>query len=143
MTWTDDQAKEEIGKSYAVETCRRLKVQGRDSEVVMIRFSSRDELEKAIKQELFYENQKFNFEESYGKKQQVIRCFKCQKFGKHIARLCPHEDVCKRCAEKHSDKNCQKEPKCANCSGNHEADNAKCPTFIEYRENRMKPYVQS
>ncbi|KAJ3743860.1 hypothetical protein EV360DRAFT_15300, partial [Lentinula raphanica] len=59
------------------------------------------------------------------------RCLKCQKMG-HFARECKRdEDVCGRCAKRHSTNSCSsKELFCANCNApGHGAADRSCPSF--------------
>ena len=63
---------------------------------------------------------------------EVIRCFKCQKYG-HMSNQCPNKDpnfnCCGRCSQSHRTNTClvpDTELKCANCGKKHKAGDTVC-----------------
>ncbi|KAJ3746962.1 hypothetical protein EV360DRAFT_31179, partial [Lentinula raphanica] len=61
------------------------------------------------------------------------RCLKCQKLGHFVKECKRDEDVCGRCAKRHSTNSCSStELLCANCNtpGHGAADRA-CPSFTK------------
>ena len=124
----------------SVDHCRRIKINNKDTHVIMVKFKENKHLARAVKEGLKVGKEKLNFEESYGKQKTIVRCFRCQEFGKHVARLCPNKQKCLKCSEEHQGKDChvtEADEKCANCRENHRADSASCVKFQEYKE-KMK-----
>lgn len=71
---------------------------------------------------------------------QILRCYRCQKFGHPIAK-CPGVQKCPKCAGEHSLKDCSSDNEmCANCiedeeqDATHRADSSSCPCFKTYRD---------
>jgi len=138
LTWSNEEAVEIIDKAFkgkVVDHCRRIKINNKDTHVIMVKFKENQHLMKAIDEGLKVDKENLNFEESYGRQKTIVRCFHCQEFGKHIARLCPNKAKCLKCSKEHNVKECtETEVKCANCQENHRADSAVCSTFQEHRE---------
>lgn len=62
---------------------------------------------------------------------EVRRCYRCQKYG-HIARLCPSEPACGRCAGSHAPGECNSAPKkCVNCGGPHTSGDPLCAEQVK------------
>ena len=143
LTWTNTEAGKIIEDAYgkdSVDHCRRIKINNKDTHVIMVKFKENKHLARAVKEGLKVGKEKLNFEESYGKQKTIVRCFRCQEFGKHVARLCPNKQKCLKCSEEHQGKDChvtEADEKCANCRENHRADSASCDKFQEYKE-KMK-----
>ena len=76
-------------------------------------------------------------EECSGRRVNIIRCFNCHKFGRHIERLCSNKAICGNCSGGHHTRDCTDsngELTCPNCSGKHKASSDTCPTFQEYKK---------
>lgn len=69
-------------------------------------------------------------------KRQLLQCHKCQRYG-HVKKYCPaKEEICLRCAGKHTSGLCQMKNnniqnktslyKCINCYGNHPSTSMQC-----------------
>ena len=59
---------------------------------------------------------------------QIVRCFKCQKFG-HISAKCQSAEKCGHCSENHLIRDCpnkNQESKCANCNLKHPTKYTQC-----------------
>ena len=135
LEWTDEEAIGLIGAEFGVEYCKRIKSRGKDTHVITVKFKSNLELKKAIDQGLKVGNESLNFHESYGRQRMIIRCYKCQEFGKHLANQCPNKIKCTKCSGEHRQENCSEDKeKCANCKGDHRADSISCTTFQEHKE---------
>ena len=63
------------------------------------------------------------------RKQKIVRCFNCQKFG-HSALQCSNDAVCVRCGENidPAGHNCN-HLNCANCNKQHSADSKHCEAY--------------
>ena len=71
---------------------------------------------------------------------QIIRCFKCQKFG-HISAKCQSGEKCENCSENHLFRNCpnkNQESKRANCNLNHPANCIQCDVYIKHLQTVIK-----
>ena len=144
LIWTDEEFEAIIKKTYEIEdkSCRRMIIKGKRSPLVSVKFANNTELTKAINEGLKIKETtaegdlqlKLNVEESRRRKPQIIRCYNCQRFGSHIARLCTSTRVCISCGEDHEDCEVTEKQKCANCKGPHKADSADCPKFKAYKE---------
>lgn len=57
----------------------------------------------------------------------LLRCYKCQKFG-HVAAVCRGKQWCARCGGEHEYGKCGQgvNPKCCNCGGDHSAGYGGC-----------------
>ena len=137
---TDAQIHNIVSKQYTLtekEGCRRMIIRGQPSELTSLKFATSEELQRAIAEGLKIEHGGYgrmcNIEESRRKKAQLIRCYNCQKFGSHVARLCQDTRACVSCGEDHED--CQTTSiKCANCKGVHKADSTDCSAFKTYKD---------
>ena len=72
---------------------------------------------------------------------QVVRCFKCQKFG-HISAKCQSAEECIYCCENHFFTDCPnkiQESKCANCNLKHPANYIQCDVYIK----QLQTVIQS
>ena len=144
LIWTDEQFEEIIKKTYEIEdkSCRRMIIKGRPSPLISVKFKNTAELTKAVTEGLLINEStsegdlklKLNVEESRRKKMQIIRCYNCQKFGSHIARLCNSRRACVNCSEDHVNCEATERLKCANCEGPHKADSTECPKFKAYKD---------
>ena len=65
----------------------------------------------------------------------LVRCYKCQKFG-HTKFNCRKNEVCTKCGqEDHTDfLECKNEAKCVNCQGKHASNDKECPKWKEEKE---------
>ena len=71
---------------------------------------------------------------------QVVRCFKCQKFG-HISAKCQSAEKCGHCSENHLSTDCSnnnQESKCANCNLKHPANYIQCDVYIKQLQTAMQ-----
>ena len=59
----------------------------------------------------------------------LIRCFKCQRFG-HTKKFCRNTEICPKCGESHVEEQCSKSLKCVNCGGEHSSFNKDCPRWV-------------
>ena len=144
LIFTDEEFETVIKKTYQIEdkSCRRMIIKGKRSPLMTVKFTSHAELTKAITEGLKIKETttdgelqlKLNVEESRRRKAQIIRCYNCQKFGSHIARLCTGTRACISCGKDHEDCKTTETLKCANCEGSHKADSADCPKFKAYKE---------
>jgi hypothetical protein len=65
------------------------------------------------------------------------QCYKCRRWGDHIAKNCKSKERCARCGAEHQTKDCTVEReafKCVNCKGSHSAAYRGCP----YRKTAQK-----
>ena len=135
LDWTNEEAKDIIEEKFEIDQCRRINSKGEKTHVMIIKFKTNMELKRAISEGLKHGNEKLNFEESYGKQRQIVRCYNCQVFGKHIAKLCPNKPKCQNCSGEHKREECRTTViKCANCQGDHKADSPECNVFKTYRD---------
>ena len=109
----------------------RFKKGGNPLQVVLVSFSSIDDVQNIISDGVFINNL-FLQPEKFIPKIKPTRCFKCNKFG-HVANLCKNNTHCCKCgSDQHSQKDCSSQSmKCVNCDGNHAASDTKCPIYIE------------
>ena len=59
----------------------------------------------------------------------ALQCYKCRRFGDHIAKFCRSKERCARCGQEHPTKDCQvekKDYKCVNCKESHSAAYGGC-----------------
>ena len=71
---------------------------------------------------------------------QIIRCFKCQKFG-HISAKCQSGEKCGQCSENLLFRDCpnkKQESKCAICNLNHPANYIQCDVYIKQLQTGIK-----
>ena len=71
---------------------------------------------------------------------QIVKCFKCQKFG-HISAKCQSAEKCGHCSENHLFRDCpnkNQESKCANCNLKHPANYIQCDVYIKQLQTVMK-----
>ena len=116
--------------------------------IVKLRFSSKEQLELAIKNKIKI-GQQLHYVEEFVQKPKVITCNRCQKFD-HISRLCRSSHLkCGRCSStKHETKDTDKctvkakeDFECCHCSGNHLTGSRFCPILQQKKEelfNRLK-----
>ena len=90
---------------------------------VKIVLKSENDLGKALHQGLFIDSIYYKTIPFLQNGIQIIRCFKCQKFG-HISAKCQSGEKYGHCSENHLFRDCpnkNQESKCANCNLNHPA----------------------
>ena len=71
---------------------------------------------------------------------QIIRCFKCQKFG-HISAKCQSGEKSGHCSENHLFRDCpnkNQERKCANCNLNQPPNYIQCDVYIKQLQTVLK-----
>lgn len=70
----------------------------------------------------------------YKKKERLLQCYKCQRFG-HTQGGCQSDSYrCGSCAGNHSRKDCKADfTRCANCQGDHLSSDGRCPRAVEVR----------
>jgi regulator of replication initiation timing len=72
------------------------------------------------------------------KREQPIRCYKCNKYG-HMQSKCPAaQPQCGRCAGFHETMNCPgtSPAKCAACHGPHPVTDPRCPVYEKHRDRK-------
>ena len=95
---------------------------------VKIVFKSGQLHEKALNGGIFVDNIYYRTQKFIQTGIQIIRCFKCQKFG-HISMNCKSDIACGHCTDTHKYKDCtmkHEAPKCVNCSKAHTSDSTNC-----------------
>ena len=105
---------------------------------IVLKFEN--DLGKALHQRLFIESIFYKTINFVQNGIQIIRCFKCQKFG-HISAKCQSGEKCGHCSENHLFSDCPKknqESKCANCNLNHPANYIHCDVYIKQLQTVIK-----
>ena len=100
---------------------------------VKIVLKSEIDLGKALHQGFFIDSNYHKTIPLVQKGIQIIRCFKCQKFG-HISAKCQSGEECGHCSETHlfrDSPNKNQENKFANCNLNHPAHYIQCDAYIK------------
>lgn len=72
------------------------------------------------------------------KREQPIRCYRCNKYG-HMQSKCPAvQPQCGRCAGFHETMNCPgtSPDKCAACHGTHQVTDPRCPVYEKHRDRK-------
>ena len=99
---------------------------------VKIVFKSGQLHEKALNEGIFVDNIYYRTQKFIQTGIQIIRCFKCQKFG-HISMNCKSDTACGHCTDIHKYKDCtmkHEAPKCVNCSEAHTSDSTSCTAYL-------------
>ena len=77
--------------NYTVEYIKRVRIKDSDtSQTVKVQVGSKEQMQRMIKNGIYIENRHYWVRYWV---QDVIRCYKCQKFG-HKAIECQREEVC-------------------------------------------------
>ena len=100
---------------------------------VKIVLKSENDPGKALHQGLFIDSIYFKTIPFVQNGRQIIRCFKCQKFG-HISAKCQSGEKCGHCSENQLFRDCpnkNQENKCANCNLNHPSNYIQCDVYIK------------
>lgn len=88
----------------------------------------------------YINNMKITFEAPH-KKQEILQCKRCQRFG-HSKNQCNRPYRCVKCGSDHPTNTCTKQPHtdatCANCNEKHPASYKGCQTYKQYRERITK-----
>ena len=67
----------------------------------------------------------------YNGQPKVLRCFKCQGLGDHVAAQCDKALTCSKCSGSHELKDCtEAKSLCANCGGEHSTTSFLCPKMV-------------
>jgi hypothetical protein len=67
----------------------------------------------------------------YNGQPKVLRCYKCQSLGEHIAAQCDKDMKCSKCSGSHELKDCtEAKSLCANCGGDHSTTSFLCPKMV-------------
>jgi hypothetical protein len=91
---------------------------------------------RAIKQGIYYNNERFPRVEKYSPQLQLIQCYKCNQLRHHASKCRSLHPVCGNCSEHHLTSECQSEiRKCALCKGDHGAAMPNCPIKKTEREH--------
>ena len=88
--------------------------------------------ERALNEGIFVDNIYYRTQKFIQTGIQIIRCFKCQKFG-HISMNCKSAITCGHCTGIHKYKDCtmkHEAPKCVNCSEAHTSDSTSCTAYL-------------
>ena len=107
---------------------------------VKIVLKSDNDLGKALQQGLFIDSIYYKTIPFVQNGIQIVRCFKCQKFG-HISAKCQSAEKCGHCSENHLFRDCpnkNQESKCANCNLKHPANYIQCDVYIKQLQTVMK-----
>jgi len=101
---------------------------GRDGAVghVKLLFNSASKRDEAVQRGRIYADGRRVAVTAVDWNREVKRCYQCQRYG-HIARQCPSQPACGRCAGSHSPGQCNSAPKrCVNCGGPHISGDPSC-----------------
>ena len=107
---------------------------GRGIPKVKVTFVKKEEMEAAINNSRLFIGARSCRTEEYKKKNGILQCYRCQRFG-HAQDSCKARDMrCGNCAGAHRRQDCTARASyCANCTGNHLASDGKCPRAIEVK----------
>ena len=101
---------------------------GRGIPKVKVTFEEKEEMEAAINNSRLFIGTRSCRTEEYKKKNRILQCYRCQRFG-HAQDSCKARDMrCGKCAGAHRRQDCTARASyCANCTGNHLASDGRCP----------------
>ena len=105
-----------LQESFPDATARRFVKKIKSTlNTVKIDFSNQNDMERAITNRIFLNDQYFRTNEFIeGERIPIVRCYFCQNFG-HIAKTYKSAPKCVKCAGNHSNGDCNsEEPTCAN-----------------------------
>ena len=119
---------------------RFIKRGSRKLGTVKIVLKSENDLGKALHQGLFIDSIYYKTILFVQNGIQIIRCFKCQKFG-HISAKCQSGEKYGHWSENHLFRDCpnkNQENKCANCNLHHPANYIQCDVYIKQLQAVIK-----
>ena len=138
---TDEMIQSSLDTQLAdAKATRFIKRHSRKLGTVKIMLKSENDLGKALHQELFIDCIYYKTTPFVQNGIQIVRCFKCQKFG-HISANCQPTEKCGHCSENHLFRDCpnrNQESKCANCNLKHPANYIQCDVYIKQLQTVMK-----
>ena len=107
---------------------------GRGIPKVKVTFEKKEEMEAAISNSRLFIGTRSCRTEEYKKKNRILQCYRCQRFG-HAQDSCKARDIrCGKCAGAHRRQECTARASyCANCTGDHLASDGRCPRAIEVK----------
>ena len=130
--FTDSKMTALLQESFPDATARRfLKKDKITLNTVKIDFPNRNDIERAITNGIFLNNQYFRTNEFIEEGRiPIVRSYNCQNFG-HIAKTCKSAPKCGKCAGNHSTGDCDsEEPTCANCQSRHASKDPNCEAYL-------------
>ena len=126
---TDEMIQSCFDTQFADATSTRfIKGDSTKLETVKIVLRSGNDRGKVLHQGLFIDSIYYKTTPFLQNGIQMIRCFKCQKFG-HISAKCQSAEKCGHCSENHLFRDCpnkNQESKCANCNLKQLANHIQC-----------------
>ena len=132
--FTDSKMTALLHESFPDATARRFVKKDQSTlNTVKIDFPNRNDMERAITNGIFLNDQYFRPNEFIEEERiPIVRCYNCQNFG-HIAKTCKSAPKCGKCAGNHSAGDCNsEEPTCANCQSRHASNDPNCEAYLNH-----------